>query len=542
MEKAALVSSAGLRRAIVNSSALPALLQRLHPKVIGRLIGEIGLHDAGELMALMPRKKLLAVFDESIWKRPVAGVDEVLDGNELIDWLEVWIDVGDAFTAECLAAMSDDYLTLCMARLIRVDDAGALAHRRYENDEVLDDELDEVHEQCDHFGPYLVYNLEVDQGDIVRAVLNAFWSDAPDRLLRILSNLAGHESMLTQGASAGTVDHDMAFERHSHREHQGYVTASGARAFLAFGTTASLEELFMLAEYDNESRRHLSRRDDTVGQHNPVAAEASDEIDVEDKSDESPIAEEITEAELPSHELDGRAAEELQAWLQFLQPAPSSATFLLEHHGTDHRLPLLSLVDELAMEDYDAFEQCERELAYLANVVITGLRSNAAALSADSARNMALATCNLGLELLRATELSADLAREPGLIRLFLIGWRSVNELHERVRQAFERAASIPRPAGPRHHWLGEQVRVALNDLASALAKRNFAAAREAALLLSIAFDRSSCRDVALLLDEIPRFPERLQGAAQPRGARWLESIEDLNRVVALLASLTFRS
>src|ERR1700754_5024742 len=92
--------------------ALPALLRDLQPTALARLVERVGLNDAGELMALAPTRKLLQALDESLWKSPEPGVAESFDAGELVAWLEAWNEIGDAFVAERLAAMSDEYRAL----------------------------------------------------------------------------------------------------------------------------------------------------------------------------------------------------------------------------------------------------------------------------------------------------------------------------------------------------------------------------------------------------------------------------------------------
>jgi len=85
------------------------------------LFQRIGIADAAEFMAMVPADTLLRTLDESIWKSPRPGARESVDVEELIEWLETWHDIGEAFMFERLAAMSDDYLLLLLSCLLRVD-------------------------------------------------------------------------------------------------------------------------------------------------------------------------------------------------------------------------------------------------------------------------------------------------------------------------------------------------------------------------------------------------------------------------------------
>src|SRR4029077_11248170 len=77
------------------------------------------------------------------------------------------------------------------------------------------------------------------------------------------------ESMLAPQRNRESSNDDFISAREGSRECQGYVTASGARAFLAL-TKKPLEELAALSEYDLETKRHLAGlaadlRGDAVG-------------------------------------------------------------------------------------------------------------------------------------------------------------------------------------------------------------------------------------------------------------------------------------
>lgn len=116
-----------------------------------------------------------------------------------------------------------------------------------------------------------------------------------------------------------------------------------------------------------------------------------------------------------------------------------------------------------------------------------------------------------------------DLAREPGLIRYFMLGSRALAALRHHVAPAFEAATERMPPS-----WLRDEVESGLRDLRTALAKRAFAEARECVIFLSIAFDSGACQAITRLLDEIPR-----DGTS-----RWIASTRDLDRTAAVLDEL----
>lgn len=181
---------------------------------------------------------------------------------------------------------------------------------------------------------------------------------------------------------------DVAHERERQREKLGYVSAPGACAFLVFAATASIDELVGLTAYDEETRRHLAAFDATAD--DDAARDA-----VVDEPD--------------SHE-------------HVLMP---QTTLMLTDQSGMNRSALTRELSVLAETDQMAFERCARELAYLANVLKVGTRTQGALLEDTQARDLAYATCERGLEVLRKLELDLRIAQQPGLIRLFALGWKT---------------------------------------------------------------------------------------------------------------------
>lgn len=403
-----------LLQTLQDNPALPVLLRKLQPTALAGLLDRVGLNDAGELMALAPTRNLLQALDESLWKSPAAGAADAFDATVLIEWLEAWNEIGDSFVADRLAAMSDDYRALCLSHLVTVRRHHTLAFLAIPPDDV-DVELDTLRpsESCAPYGPYMITPIE-DEWDIVRASLDALWTEQPECLLRTLGMLDGAESMLAAQEARKRLSIDIAHERERHRENRGYVTGPGAGAFLVFAATASIEELAALSAYDEETRRHLAAFGASHDAASPIhAAQDADS----QESDDSIEGDDPADDEIQLHRL--------RTVLEREQLLVSQDTLLLTDQQARKHSALTQLLTELAATDQPAFERCARELAYLANVVLVGVRVKGAPLSEIEARDCAYGTCDRGLELVREHDMAVQIDREPGLIRLFAIGWRT---------------------------------------------------------------------------------------------------------------------
>lgn len=112
---------------------------------------------------------------------------------------------------------------------------------------------------------------------------------------------------------------------------------------------------------------------------------------------------------------------------------PQDALLLTDQ--SDREQPALTAqLIELAETDPPAFERCARELAYLANVLKLGAHVKGGAMSDLEARDAAYAACDRGLAWLRDRDSEPRIDQEPGLIRLFALGWKSTRSDARRRR------------------------------------------------------------------------------------------------------------
>src|SRR5579863_7208972 len=107
-------------RTVLHDPALPELVRSLPAHDLAQLCGRIGIGDATQIMALAPADRLVQALEASVWKTPRPGVSEVFDTGELVDWIWAWLDIGERFAAERLAAVPDDSLLLYFSQLANV--------------------------------------------------------------------------------------------------------------------------------------------------------------------------------------------------------------------------------------------------------------------------------------------------------------------------------------------------------------------------------------------------------------------------------------
>ncbi len=501
-------------RDVLEDPALPALIQSLPVRELVQLCERIGIGDATHIMALAPADRLVQALEASVWKTPRPGASEVFDVRELVEWIWAWLEIGEAFTAQRLAAVPEESLLLYLSHLASVTSAGMWGFERSTEIEDLDRIYAPSHEEM-AYGPFVVSARRQEHWEVLRGSLDVMWSDAPQRLLHLFAQLVGEESMLAPERDRESSNDDFASARDGANERRGFVTASGARAFLG-QALRPLEELAALTDYDLETRRHLAGLAEVNQANNgpkcdAVAGNADAEAPVPDVSHVAALhtaLEEVGLLEKPTERL------------------------LLAHEASSRQLPIVRLLQSLAETDAAQFDARGRELAYLGSVLIAGIAVDGVALSPTAARSATLATCNLGLETLSAHGERVRIDPEPGLVRLFLVGFGVLNVLPGRVVESFVQRLEALRKAGsePLHEWLVEQAEVSVADLQEAVGKADFAAAREATMALCFVFEPRACQAIVPLLDELPRL-----GAADGAAATWIDSMAAIASVEKLL-------
>jgi hypothetical protein len=538
------VLRARLLRSIVNEPALPTLLTRITPKALARLVDHVGLNDSAEIMSLAPIPTLLRALDESVWKSPCPGATQGFDHAEFIRWLEVWNAVGDEFVAERLGAIGDEYLEMCFSSVLQVDSgfrsgfAGETADFDIDRDEtdVTGYQGDSKNDCYEIYGHYLIRPAFEDDWETIRTALDALWRHAPDRLLHMLSALSTPESMLDSDRRRVSLNLDVEYARERYRERRGYVSAMGARAFLATATALTTQKLLAMSTYDTETQRFLASMGSENSDSNPV--ENPSHVDAAD-DELTPVSGDANRSKLASPpESAVRALSLLFEQAQIVEPPRLQLPFF----GTDdHKQPALAeLLGRLEANSQEAYQQRGRELAYLSTVLMAGATVEAMPFTGRDARDAAFAICNLGLEFLWSKRIVEQLDTEPGLIRPFLLGWQMLNNMRDRVVEAFTASYSKPEIAVrlARSPWLRQEVAIGMRDLQNAVAQRQFGDARDAVIFLSIIFDATACRAIASLFDDLPHLAMFLEGSENNKKIRWIESLADLSRIASSLSQL----
>ena len=403
---------------ILEAPHLERIVPQLQPEVLHRVIQHYGLEDCGPLVALATPGQLARVFDLDLWRAAVPGRDEQFDAGRFGNWLEVMVEAGVSGAAAALAAMDVDLVAAGLSPHVRVFVYAAVTPYTTLDGELaspapaIDDQL------RSDIGGYAVVAKGTDFWEPITTVLTALadaHGTAFDRIMRKCCRLSnsrpevdGLVDLLT--ADAQTV-FDLAVDRETRRDEQGYVTPAQARAFLQASRRLDL-------------RQGPPARDSiTDAYFRDLAARTAAPQD--DGAHESPRGERAdTSRECPPEAVD--------AIVDLLRDAgvmPRTPRALLEGSRTTAPRLLrirtqLQFVHDHAPERYATRTA---ELAYLSNVIVAGSTIQSRALTADEASNAVVAVCNLGLENWPAP-LSDDTLIRHDLVSVFRVGWTVLYE------------------------------------------------------------------------------------------------------------------
>lgn len=381
---------------MLDDPQLAPQLRALPAQVLRQVILQIGLEDAGELVALSSLEQLREVFDEDLWRSPRPGQDDAFDAGRFCTWLEVLLEAGDAFVADRLAELSEDFLVFAFSRLLRALDTAEVAASISDDDEagLIDKALEA--EACQELGDYLIVARVENGWDAVWTTLVALDDRHPELLRAVLQRcwLATREQAEGAGGLYEVLTgeeqllEDARAEREERRAARGYVSPADARAFLGLARRAPAEP-----ETDPITRAYFREL-------RPVPAEADLAGGGARPPRSAPLRQLLAEAgALPTRE-----------------DAPPRADSLFR-----------STVAELAGPDPRAHQRVVEELAYLANVLVAGDMSRA--WQPVEAAERVLELCDAGLRavLEREGDAAPEAAREAlvrwGATGLFRTAW-----------------------------------------------------------------------------------------------------------------------
>lgn len=235
-------SLASVLARLLDTPDLVHAVRALPGRQFASLVREIGIEDAGEIVALATTEQLVAAFDADLFVNERPGERETFDPDRFVTWLEILMEAGDGVVAGRISELSEDFVAHALSSLMLVLDNDALMLRLGEGD---DDALrankaieSSLAEEIDG---YLLVSRRTGGWNAALALVLALDRDNREFLVPVLDRCAAGASRYVDDleALAGVLDtaeslaEDVEAEREDRRSRQGYVEPRAAKSFLA---------------------------------------------------------------------------------------------------------------------------------------------------------------------------------------------------------------------------------------------------------------------------------------------------------------------
>lgn len=352
-----------------------------------------------DLVANATPAQLSHVFDLDLWRPSRPGLDEHFDVARFGLWLEVLAEAGAEVAAAKLAEMPLQQIVTGLAHHVDVFDVAAVSSYVTTDGTTLDYSRPVRDRVGCEIGGYHVAARREESWDAIVDVLVALDMHHPDQFVSLMRAVRSRSHSLRERdgfhallQNREQMMFDAAEARERRRQERGFASPADARAFLEMSRTATLATL----------------------SPNPIARAYARSIETVD-----------TDVETPAPDIDDdREVVDLlvEAGIVELQ-APRALLTSGETEDTSSRLR--RYMQHVFERDQAAYGDRNFELAYLANVLISGCQVQGRAFTAKEAADAAVAICNLGLEQLPDVP---DYLESHDLIGPFQLGWAAIHE------------------------------------------------------------------------------------------------------------------
>jgi len=484
--KVTAMNSKMLARILEEPKAI-AVIQHLDPRILYRLVNQIGLEDAGEIVKYATTDQLKKLFDEDLWSNQKPGAEEKLDTSRFVLWLSVMLDIGTEYTISKITELDEDFLVAVLSKHLLVQNLDDLTLMNCGDrpSQSLDDVTQKVLEgSLNHeFDEYIAISRDYNSWTPIFTLLVNLDEEHHDLLMRLLERCCyiSNEYVEDNGGLCNVltaeeqVETDVAWEREQRRKKEGFVLPLEAKAFLRVATDNSSEDHYTNAYFRDLEDNAIETRINTTNRSKTDKAEMLLEFL---KKDSELVVENAVEPE-------------------------------------DNRLLIKDLLHELREHYETSYTKRVSELNYLSNVLISGCSFENRKLREVEASELVLSTCNLGILISYDTDLSrVDLLRtirEADLVSIFRAGWSTVyqevtlfalGKLSNRLRTLIDQNRS--------DKWLLGCLCSLQNQVDAALKNDEFDELRENMQILQTVVNTQELLVFCSALDGCPAFPRFL--------------------------------
>ena len=371
---------------LIEAPDLVQQVRALPNPVFAAVVRQLGVEDAGELVALATTEQLVAAFDEDLFVNAKPGERERFSVTRFVGWLEVILEAGDEAAANRVSELSEDFVVYALSSIMLVFDVDSLAERlrgNHPSAEAVGRALENTYtEQFD--GYFLVARVETGW-DAAFALIVALDRTHRDFLIRILDRceavtrpyMDDLDALGEVLSSSESLADDVEGDRQERRARLGYVDPLDAKSFLALAQMAPHEQ-------PDEERDAVTRA--------YVADPATTEPLAMGQGESAGLREQLAIA---------------------CMDAEASPVLSGEIVGGDEPDSIIAALRSMASDDPARFDERMRELAYLANVLLSGATVDRKRMRPADATDASIQTVALGARLVLREH---DPGSDPGAV------------------------------------------------------------------------------------------------------------------------------
>jgi Family of unknown function (DUF6178) len=218
---------------------------------LAELVDQIGLEDAGELIALASTEQLERLFDVDLWRADRAGDDETFRPERFALWLRVMREAGEEVLVQRLSELPQDLVALAVHRLALVLDMDVVEEQLgWAGDEAAPIEQALEAAAFEQWEEFRVIARAPDVWEDLWTTLVSLDRDHHDRLRAILEQccamsteyISGQGGLYQVLTSDEMLESDVAAAREDRRAAEGFVSPADARAFLELARRGDRED------------------------------------------------------------------------------------------------------------------------------------------------------------------------------------------------------------------------------------------------------------------------------------------------------------
>lgn len=383
-----------------------ATLRKLDATSLNKIVDNIGLEDAGPLLSLLSTPQLEGIFDLDIWQNFRPGQEEKFESRRFGTWLEVLLEMGAERAAEKIIEFDPDLLTFAFSELVYVLSLESMAMQfsqaigtRLQNHDI--EKILESSLSYEFEGFLLLAKEPVGWDSLLSLFVELdsahyeYFVKMLDRLEYISSDQIEENGLNEVLSASEQIASDVSLNREQRLEGRGYVPPVSAKNFLKLIGTSSLEDIL--------------------------------------SDSEDPIARSYFNNLNPKEENEWKAPDTTsQRWAQRLFSAIENLDLKVSPESNeDSKVSKISWLQknmrELSALNPTLFERQRAELAFLANVLVTGYsKKDGERFRPAEATELAIEIVEEGFAAMekRLNTSKNELLEKQSLIKAFRFSWK----------------------------------------------------------------------------------------------------------------------